>query len=301
MTKKNHYKQGIVICLLLFVIVRSKADSGITDMSSLSLPFPYNKSWVPSTSSHLSPVGLHSLSNRTAIPLHPSMENFLTGYHEKNTELFERLKQKNSYHFKTIEKVFKEKGIPVELKYLAVVESKLRSNAISSAGAAGMWQLMPATARKLGLKISNNIDDRTNTWKSSHAAARYLKKLYEIFDDWLLAIAAYNGGPGLVYTAIKKSGSRSFWQLQYFLPRETRMHVKKFIATHYYFEGGGSLVTIGKQEADEYLSKNREFSTETIRTKKDSSFMSLQNESIPMIKWIAIITDNRKLSLLLKK
>jgi membrane-bound lytic murein transglycosylase D len=98
---------------------------------------------------------------------------------------------------------------------------------------------MPATAQILGLKTSHQNDERTNYYKSTIAAAKYLRDLYAEFNDWLLVLAAYNGGPKPVYNAIQKSGSKNFWILQNYLPAESRDHVKKFIATHYYFEGRG--------------------------------------------------------------
>jgi membrane-bound lytic murein transglycosylase D len=144
-------------------------------------------------------------------------------------------------------------GLPKELKYLAVIESQLKPGAVSWAGAVGPWQLMPATARILGLKVNKKVDERVNYSKSTHAAAKYLKDLYNEFGDWLLVIAAYNGGPGNVYSAIRKSGSRNFWALQNYLPAESRNHVKKFIATHYIFEGQGGITTLTKKEMVDQL------------------------------------------------
>jgi membrane-bound lytic murein transglycosylase D len=129
----------------------------------------------------------------------------------------------------------------------------LNSSAVSCAGAVGPWQFMAPTAKNYGLKITKYKDERRDYNKSTHAAAKYLKYLYNEFGDWLLAIAAYNGGPGYVYSAIKKSKSRNFWDLQYHLPAETRNHVKKFISTHYIFEGNGGICTLTKAEATEQI------------------------------------------------
>jgi membrane-bound lytic murein transglycosylase D len=145
-------------------------------------------------------------------------------------------------------------GLPKELKYLAVIESNLKSSAVSKVGAVGPWQLMPQTARDLGLKVTRSNDERKNYTKSTHAAALYLRDLYSELGDWLLVIAAYNGGTNNVYHAIRRSGSRNFWDLQYFLPLESRLHVKKFIGTQYTFEGQGSVTTLTKEEATEQLS-----------------------------------------------
>ena len=130
--------------------------------------------------------------------------------------------------------------MPKELKYLAVIESDLKSTALSPKGARGPWQFMPYTARGFGLVVNQNEDDRTDYFKSTNAAAKYLLSLYKDLKDWLLVIAAYNGGEGRVYSAIKKSGSHNFWKLQYYLPEESRNHVKKFIATHYIMETGNT-------------------------------------------------------------
>jgi hypothetical protein len=111
---------------------------------------------------------------------------------------------------------------------------------------------MPETAQVLGLKVNRRCDERSNYYKSTIAAAKYLRDLYTLFDDWLLVLAAYNGGPKPVYTAIQKSGSRNFWVLQGYLPAESREHVKKFIATHYFFEGRGSVTTLTKSENAAY-------------------------------------------------
>jgi membrane-bound lytic murein transglycosylase D len=135
------------------------------------------------------------------------------------------------------------------------VESKLKSTAVSRAGASGPWQIMPTTARCLGLKVTSRNDERNHTWKSTQAAAKYLKYLYSEFDDWLLVIAAYNAGPGKVQKAIRASGSRNFWKLQHFLPTETRLHVKRFIGAHCYFEGGAGITTMTKAERLEHQKK----------------------------------------------
>jgi membrane-bound lytic murein transglycosylase D len=107
----------------------------------------------------------------------------------------------------------------------------------------GPWQFMPETGRIYGLKVNATRDDRRDLYKSTHAAARYLRDLYKQLGDWLLVIAAYNGGDARVESAIRKAKSRDFWKLQYYLPAESRNHVKKFIATHYIMEGRGGVTT----------------------------------------------------------
>lgn len=162
---------------------------------------------------------------------------FRTSYIKQNNESLRKIKKQSVSSFRMMDGVFTKFGLPKELKYLAVIESEMKATAVSPVGAAGPWQLMPETAQILGLKVTRKNDERTNYYKSTRAAAMYLRDLHNEFGDWLLVLAAYNGGPGPVYKAIRKSGSRDFWKLQAYLPLETRMHVKKFIATHYYFEG----------------------------------------------------------------
>ncbi len=162
---------------------------------------------------------------------------FITAYLRTNTESLSAIRKKSKATFRAMDKVLRKYKLPTELKYLAVVESELNTTALSKVGAAGTWQLMPETARELGLLVSDSIDERLNVHLSTKAAALYLRDLYGTFDNWLLALAAYNCGPGPVYKAIRKAGSRDFWALQQYLPAESRGHVKKYIATHLYFEG----------------------------------------------------------------
>ena len=187
-------------------------------------------------------------ANATTIKLNKNAVSFVKDYIKRNDELFAVVKKRGEKHFPMMDSIFNRYDLPVELKYLAVVESELKSTATSGVGAKGPWQLMPETAKVLGLTVSKRYDERTQYRKSTKAAAIYLKDLHRQFGDWLLVLAAYNSGPGPVYAAIKKSGSRNFWKLQHYLPAESRGHVKKFIATHYYFEGQGGVTTLTKAE-----------------------------------------------------
>lgn len=172
--------------------------------------------------------------------VNPHAENYMQDYLQAHGKYLQRLKLNSMSYFNYIDGILSQYGLPKELKYLAVIESNLNSNALSVAGARGPWQFMSYTARGYGLRVNQYADDRTDYYKSTNAAARYLLTLYKDLKDWLLVIAAYNGGPGRVYSAIKKSGSRNFWSLQYYLPEESRNHVKKFIATHYIMETANS-------------------------------------------------------------
>lgn len=180
--------------------------------------------------------------------LNPRAVSFVQDYMKDEGENLGRLKLSAGRYFMVIESALERRGLPAELKYLAVIESELKTYATSCKGAGGPWQLMPQTARDLGLRVNGRVDERRDYYKSTYAAARYLSYLFRLYDDWLLVIAAYNGGPARVNTAIKRSGSRNFWDLQGYLPAESRNHVKKFIATHYIMEGEGGLTTLTKSE-----------------------------------------------------
>lgn len=220
----------------------------ITLTSVLQLPGKVSDSTDPK-------AGFNDLfDNANNVRLNPRAIAFVQDYMEKNGEDLLQMKDWGMPYFNMIDGIFRKYGLPTELKYLAVIESKLKSTATSCKGAVGPWQFMPQTARELGLKVTTTKDERKDYHKSTKAAALYLRDLYEEFGDWLLVIAAYNGGPGIVYNAIKKSGgSRNFWKLQYFLPAESRNHVKKFIGTHYVFEGQGSVTCLTKAEATEQM------------------------------------------------
>ncbi len=192
------------------------------------------------------------ISMSPKVKLNKQELQFANNYIKTSIKCLENIKRRSKIPFNIIDSVFSHYGLPVELKYLAVIESELKSSALSRVGALGPWQLMPETAHDLGLKITQQYDERANYYKSTKAAARYLKDLYVQFGDWLLVLAAYNAGPAPVYAAIHRSGSRNFWTLQDYLPAETRGHVKKFIATHYYFEGQGGVTTLTKAENIDY-------------------------------------------------
>lgn len=250
-------KQVALMCILLLLMIHATAKTK-KEQSNLLLFHLLNDSTAVKTSIHKTPA---------AITLQTTVQKFVNEYLDEHAELLASIKLKNNSSFILIQNILVKRGIPAELLYLAVVESKLKNRATSGAGAVGIWQLMPVTARSLGLQVNSKTDQRRHIYHSSVAAADYLNELYKQFDDWLLVVAAYNCGAGNVYKAIKQSGSRDFWKLQYFLPTETRNHVKRFIATHYYYEAQGSIVTLTKKERNKYFAsiiKIEEVSNETV-------------------------------------
>ena len=183
--------------------------------------------------------------------LSPKAVPFVQDYIRKQGKELTKMKEWGRPYFDLYDNILTQNGVPKEMKYLSVIESHLRSGLVSWAGAVGPWQLMDYEAKRFGLRVGK-IDDRMDYTKSTQTAAKLMKELYNQFGDWLLVVAAYNGGAGRVRQAIRKSGSRDFWDLQYFLREETRTHVKKFIGTHYLFEGSGGVTTMTKQEATDF-------------------------------------------------
>ena len=268
MLKRKLVKAGFFGHGALFIMVSPFSVSPKAQTVSYELPMTSRIS-LPGTlvkdSSVLLPADTASLTSPDTVAMAPKIRlnnaaaHYTNQFLKKNTEALELVQKRSKPCFRIIEPVLDKYGLPVELKYLAVIESQLKASAVSRVGAKGPWQLMSGTARDLGLKVSKKYDERSHYYKSTVAAAKYLKDLYAEFGDWLLVVAAYNSGPVPVYKAIKKSGSRNFWKLQGFLPAETRGHVKRFIATHYFFQEEGSLTMLTKAETAEYLKAVTEF------------------------------------------
>jgi membrane-bound lytic murein transglycosylase D len=233
------------------ILVYSRANALKVDKTFVALHIPIDTSDVKNGFNNLF---LASVSGTNGARLNPRAINYVQDFIIRNRQELDDMKSWGRPYFNLINGILSKYGLPSELKYLAVIESNLKPTALSWAGAVGPWQLMPTTARVLGLKVNRKVDERKNYYKSTKAAAIYLRDLYAELGDWLLVIAAYNGGTGNVYKAMKKSHSKDFWSLQYYLPAESRNHVKKFIGTQYTFEGQGSVTTLTRDEATDQLS-----------------------------------------------
>ena len=227
MLRQKLYSAGLLIyCSLLTVgNIQKGSDSGTKNVTDHN------------TIANTTIISQEPVFNLPGFDLNPTALQFAKEYVKKNTWGLEKLKKRTQSKFSIINSVFSKYNIPPELKYMAIVESNLNPDTVcSSTGATGIWQLMPITACELGLKITDEVDERLHVYKSSTAAAKYLKQLYAEFGDWLLVVAAYNSGPAKVARAINLSGYRNFWQLQNFLPAETRNHVKRFVSMLYFFD-----------------------------------------------------------------
>lgn len=184
----------------------------------------------------LAPATTTKITSRpylTSNDQHPLVAGYIQHYQTNHQSRLEKKREEWMPQFIMIERILSQYGIPAEMKYLCIIESDLRSGAVSRKGATGPWQFMPETAKAMGLRVGGRTDERYDLFKSTHAAARMLDRMYGEFGDWLLVIAAYNAGPGKIQSAIRRGHTRDFWKLQYMLPAETRNHVKKFMAVRY--------------------------------------------------------------------
>ncbi len=181
---------------------------------------------------------LQSIPTTIEMPLNPVVKNHIDLYVNKRQSLVEAMLGMSLYYMPIFEEALDREGLPLELKYLPVIESALRPDAVSRAGATGLWQFMLPTAKGLGMEVSSLVDERRDPIVSSQMAARYLKQLYEIFNDWGLAIAAYNCGPGNINKALARAGAtaenpKDYWEIYFNLPAETRGYVPGFIGATY--------------------------------------------------------------------
>ena len=178
---------------------------------------------------------LSQINSIISLPFNNIIRNHIQVYTVRQREKFCAVLGLMDYYFPMIENIFDSYGLPAEFKYLAIIESALNPNAVNShSGATGLWQFMYSTGRFYGLTINSVIDERSDPVKSTHAAARFIKDLYNIYHDWVLVIAAYDCGPGNVNKAIRRSGNKKdYWEIYYRLPKETRGYIPQYIAAAY--------------------------------------------------------------------
>ena len=182
---------------------------------------------------------LQKLNQKTPfnVVYNPSLENVIKSFLTRKRGLMERMLTASQFYFPLFEQQFDNYDIPLEMKYLSIVESALNPRARSRVGATGLWQFMYGTGKQYDLDVTSYVDERSDPIKSTEAACKFLSKLYEIFGDWDLALAAYNSGPGNVNKAIRRSGGhRNYWNIRRNLPRETAGYVPAFLAAMYIFE-----------------------------------------------------------------
>ncbi|MGB1206831.1 MAG: LysM peptidoglycan-binding domain-containing protein [Chitinophagales bacterium] len=219
------------------IIYYEKQPNSNKNITSPSVsPIPTYES-VPVFSDEIYRARIEAIGANFDFPLtyNKYVRSYIHVYTVRKRDLANRILGYTDTYFPLFEQVLARHGLPTELKYLAIQESALRTTAVSRAGATGLWQLMKATAKELGLTVTTYVDERRDPYKSTDAAVRYLKRLHRKYGDWMLVIAAYNCGPGNVNKAIRRSGGkRNFWSIRRYLPRETRDYVPAYIACAYW-------------------------------------------------------------------
>ncbi|MDC9721168.1 MAG: LysM peptidoglycan-binding domain-containing protein [Urechidicola sp.] len=222
-----------------------------------------------------------------------SLERIIKSYLKNRREGFATLMSRAQYYFPMFEEHLDKYDIPLEIKYLAIVESALKPRAKSHVGATGLWQFMYQTGKQFDLKVSSYVDERQDPIKATEAACKYLSVLYTIFNDWDLALAAYNSGPGNVNKAIRRSGgNRNYWNIRGFLPRETAGYVPAFYATLYIFKYADEHGIVSKKA---YINK---FETDTIHIKKQVTFEQINKYLDVDIELLQFLNPQYKLDII---
>ncbi len=210
------------------------------------------------------------------------VRNFIHVYTVKKREKLAAILGLKDYYFPVFEEILDQYNLPLELKYVPVIESALNPGAVSKAGATGLWQFIYDTGRLYDLTINSYVDERRDPLKASHAACNYLNDLYTMFGDWMLVIAAYNCGPTNVYKAMRRSGKRDYWGIYYYLPRETRGYVPAFIAAMYamtYYESH----YIQPTNVDLPMARDTIIINKTIHLKQVSAVLGISYEQLKNI------------------
>ncbi len=201
------------------------------------------------------------------IEYNKNLEQVIRTYLKRRKSAFSALMERARFYFPMFEEQLDKYDVPLEIKYLAIVESALKPRARSRVGATGLWQFMYQTGKQFGLNVSSYVDERSDPYRATEAACKYLSSLYNIFGDWDLALAAYNSGPGNVTKAIRRSGgSTNYWNIRHNLPRETAGYVPAFYATLYIFEYANEHNIKARESAINY------FETDTVQIKRQLTF-----------------------------
>ncbi|MEO6167184.1 MAG: LysM peptidoglycan-binding domain-containing protein [Chitinophagales bacterium] len=212
----------------------NEVESELTVSDSLQEPkVSFANVDVPTYEDSIYSARLRAMITPITLTYNDEVRKYINLYVLNRREQVSRMLGLSKIYFPIFDQVFAQYGIPPEIKYLSIIESALNPHAVSRAGATGMWQFMYGTAKQYGLNINSYVDERKDIIRSTEGAAQYLKGMYEVYGDWLLAIASYNCGPGNVNRAISLSGGKTFWEIRNYLPRETRNYVPAFIAATY--------------------------------------------------------------------
>ncbi len=242
-----------------------------TDIATINID---EKVDYPELSTELLKQRLKEMDARSPfnIEYNPGLENLIKSFLKNRKKSFERLMALSEYYFPTFEEALSRQNVPLEIKYLAIVESALNPKAVSRVGATGLWQFMYQTGLEYNLKVDSYVDERSDLLKSSAAAAQYMSNMYRIFGDWELVLASYNSGAGNVSKAIRRSGGKqNFWNIKNYLPKETQGYVPAFLATMYIYEYHKEHGIVPNKAIIKH------FETDTIMIKNEISFKQISD------------------------
>jgi len=227
------------------------------------------------------------------IEYNQGLENIIKSFLKNRKKSFERLMAVSEYYFPVFEEALAKQNVPLEIKYLAVVESALNPKAVSKMGATGLWQFMYQTGKQYGLKIDSYVDERSDPLKASEAAAQYMTNMYRIFGDWDLVLASYNSGPGNVSKAIRRSGGQqNYWNIRKNLPKETQGYVPAFLATMYIYEYHKEHGIVPNRATVQH------FATDTIMIKKQMTFKQISDLlDVPVVQ-LQVLNPSYKLNVI---
>ncbi|MFV8334897.1 LysM peptidoglycan-binding domain-containing protein [Flavobacterium sp. RSP29] len=227
------------------------------------------------------------------IEYNQGLENIIKSFLKNRKKSFERLMGTSEYYFPLFEEALAKQNVPLEIKYLAIVESALNPKAVSKMGATGLWQFMYQTGKQYGLKIDSYVDERSDPLKASEAAAQYMTNMYKIFGDWDLVLASYNSGPGNVAKAIRRSGGQqNYWNIRKNLPKETQGYVPAFLATMYIYEYHKEHGIVPNRASVKH------FATDTIMIKKQMTFKQISDLLDVPVAQLQVLNPSYKLNVI---
>nr|WP_299486998.1 lytic transglycosylase domain-containing protein [uncultured Allomuricauda sp.] len=229
------------------------------------------------------------------ISYNPSLESVIKSFLVRKKDLMQRMITASQFYFPLFEQELDNNDIPLEIKYLAIIESALNPRARSRVGAKGLWQFMYSTGKMYGLEVSSYVDERHDPILATKAASKYLAKLHDIFNDWDLALAAYNSGPGNVNKAIRRSGGyKNYWNIRRNLPRETAGYLPAFLATMYLFE-------YAEEHGLQYKKAERPyFETDTVHVKNVITFDQISKLVDISVEELEMLNPSYKLNIIPK-
>ena len=252
----------------------AQLDSAHLLFTTAAIPAPDTTNALPLSDS-IFKYYMAELDARTPFEMtyNPVVKRYIERYLRPGNARLSRMMAHGQYYFPMFEEHLAKYNMPLEIKYLAVVESALNPKARSYVGATGLWQFMYGTGKLYGLKVNSYVDDRNDPLKSTEAACQYMLKMYDVFEDWNLVLAAYNSGPGNVRKAIRRSGGKtSYWEIRPYLPRETSAYVPLFIAASYAMEFGHMHGAVAADIPAYYLT------TDTVSITQQLHFKQIQEE-----------------------